>query len=202
MTALVLAAGLSRRMGQPKLLLPLLGRPVIRWTVERMLEAGVERVVVVAGHEQAAIEAALSGLAVTVVANPEPEAGQGRSIAVGLGALPADTERALIGLGDQPDVPREVVSGLAEALGRGGAAIAAPVYREGRGNPVLFHRRVFAELLGLSGDRGARAVVERDPSRVALVVFDLPMPKDVDTREDYEALSREQAQATARPREL
>jgi molybdenum cofactor cytidylyltransferase len=165
-----------------------------------MLESGLERVVVVAGHERAAIQAALTGLAATVVTNPEPEAGQGHSIAVGVAALPADAEGVLIGLGDQPDVPREVVTGLVAALGRGRAMIAAPVYREGRGNPVLFDRRVFPELLGLSGDRGARAVVERDPSRVTLVTFDLPMPKDVDTREDYEGLARDEAQDTARPR--
>jgi molybdenum cofactor cytidylyltransferase len=197
---LVLAAGLSRRMGQPKLLLPLGGRPVIRWSVERVLEAGVGPVIVVAGHERAAIEAVLSGLPVRVVANPEPEAGQGRSIAVGVAALPADSEAVLVALGDQPDVPREVVAALVAALRRGGAMVAAPVYREGQGTPVLFARRVFPELLALSGDRGARAVVERDPGRVALVALDLPMPPDVDTREQYDALARDERRETARPR--
>ena len=198
---LILAAGLSRRMGRPKLLLPVAGRPVIRWSVERMLESGVARVIVVAGHERAGIEAALAGLPVHVVANPAPEAGQGRSIAVGVAALPADADAVLIGLGDQPGVPGEVVRGLVDALRRPGALIAAPVYREGRGNPVLFDRRVFPELLALSGDRGARAAVERDPSRVALVAFDLPMPRDVDTPEDYAALSRgAEGDGEARPR--
>ena len=62
---------------------------------------------------------------------------------------------------------------------------------------MLFHRRVFPELLALSGDVGARAVLERDPSRVVLVAFDLPMPPDVDTPEDYEALSRAETEPTA-----
>lgn len=189
MVGLVLAAGLSRRMGRAKLLLPLRGRPVVRWSVQAMVEAGLSRVVVVVGHERPAIEEALVGLPVDVVVNPQPEAGQGRSIAVGVAALPVDAERVLIGLGDQPWIPREVVAGLKAALERPGALVAAPVYREGRGNPVAFRRAVFGELLALTGDRGARAVVERDTSRVALVTFDRPMPADVDTSEDYEAMA-------------
>jgi molybdenum cofactor cytidylyltransferase len=194
---LVLAAGLSRRMGRAKLLLPLRGRPVVRWSVQAMVEAGLSRVVVVVGHERPAIEQALAGLPVDVVVNPDPEAGQGCSIAVGVAALPVDAEAVLIGLGDQPWVPREVVAGLRAALEWPGALVAAPVYREGRGNPVAFRRALFAELLALTGDRGARAVVERDPSRLALVSFDRPMPADVDTREDYEAMA---ADERARPR--
>ena len=74
------------------------------------------------------------------------------------------------------------------ALRTSAKAIVAPRYRDGRGNPVLFGRQVFAELLTLAGDQGARAVVERDPGRVALVDFELPMPKDIDTPDDYDSL--------------
>src|SRR5262245_40252437 len=109
---LVLAAGLSRRMGEPKLLLPLAGRPVVAWTVGRLRAAGLRRIIVVAGHERAAIEAAVAGPGVEVVVNPEPEAGQGRSIRVGVAALPAGAEAVLIGLGDQPDVPEDVIAAL------------------------------------------------------------------------------------------
>jgi molybdenum cofactor cytidylyltransferase len=184
----VLAAGLSRRMGQAKLLLVLGGRPVIRLTVEAVLSAGIDPVVVVAGTERAGVAGALEGLPLTIAHNPHPEAGQSSSIRVGIAALPPGPEAALIALGDQPFVPAFVIPALRGELARTGKPIAAPRYRGERGNPVLFRRDLFGELLELSGDRGARAVVERDAARVALVDFDVPMPQDLDTPEDYEGL--------------
>jgi molybdenum cofactor cytidylyltransferase len=186
--AVILAAGLSRRMGQAKLLLPLHGQPVIRLTAERVLAAGADPVVVVIGGERQAFIAALAGLPVEVAVNDAPEAGQASSIRVGISALPPEVEAALIVLGDQPFVPPEIIPGLVAALGRAGKAIAAPRYRDGRGNPVLFARVMFPELLAIAGDQGARSVVERDPRRVALVDFDLEMPQDLDTPEDYDRL--------------
>jgi molybdenum cofactor cytidylyltransferase len=186
--AIVLAAGLSRRMGRPKLLLPLEGRPVLRITVEGVLAAGVDPVVVVTGTEHRELVDVLAGLSVALVNNPSPEAGQAGSIRIGVGALAPDTEAVLIALGDQPFVPSPVMAGLLAAFRTTGKAIVAPRYRDGRGNPVLFSRETFAELREVSGDQGARSVVERDPSRVALVDFDLPMPQDVDTPEDYARL--------------
>ena len=188
MVGILLAAGLSRRMGQTKLLLPLGGQPVIRRSAECVLAGGVEELIVVTGAEHGALDLALAGLPVRLVMNPRPEAGQGSSISVGIGALSARTRAALIALGDQPSLPREVIPALLAAFTRTGTAIVAPRYREGRGNPVLFGREVFPELLDLSGDRGARSVVERDPGRVLLVDFDLTMPPDLDTGDDYDRL--------------
>jgi molybdenum cofactor cytidylyltransferase len=184
----VLAAGLARRMGRGKLLLELDGAPVIRRTVEGVLAAGLDRVLVVVGPEHAAMREALSGLPVELAVNPEPEAGQGRSIRAGIEALPPGATAALVAMGDQPTVPAPVIPALRSALASSGKAIAAPVYREGRGNPVLFGAAVFPELRRLEGDRGARSIVELDPGRVALVELDLPMPPDVDTPDDYDRL--------------
>ena len=105
-----------------------------------------------------------------------------------MSALPSETEAALIVLGDQPFLPREVIPALIAALAEPGKAIAAPRYRDGRGNPVLFARDIFPELLGIAGDQGARSVLERDPARVAFVNFDFPMPDDLDTPDDYDRL--------------
>lgn len=190
MAAIVLAAGLARRMGQPKLLLELGGAPVIRRSVEAVIAAGLDEVVVVVPPANAAIQDALGGLAVRFAVNPSPEAGQAGSVVAGVRALrPGTTTAALITLGDQPGVPPPVISRLLEVLRTTGKPIVAPVYREGRGNPVLFSASIFPELLALAGDRGARSVVDADPERVALVRFDLPMPPDLDTPEDYERLS-------------
>jgi len=185
----VLAAGLSRRMGRPKLLLEFKGRPVIRHAVERVIAAGLHPVLVVTGAEHDALARALAGLEVQLAVNPTPESGQGSSVGVGVSALPAGTDAVLIALGDQPGVPAEVIPALIEALKQPGKAIAAPRYADGLGNPVLFGSSVFQELLALGGDRGARSVIERDPSRLAVVEVASPMPRDIDTPEDYETLS-------------
>jgi molybdenum cofactor cytidylyltransferase len=184
-TAIVLAAGLSRRMGRAKLLLPLEGHPVIRTTVARVLASGIARVVVVTGPEPRGLKEALAGLTVMFAVNPSPESGQASSIRIGIKALPHETEAALIVLGDQPFLPADVIPSLLAAQRSAATPIVAPRYRDGRGNPVLFGREMFPELLELSGDQGARSIIERDPGRVTLVHFDVPMPQDVDTPEDY-----------------
>lgn len=176
-------------MGRPKLLLEVEGRPIIRHAVERVISAGIRQVLVVAPPEHEALARALDGLEVRFAVNPTPEAGQGSSVSVGVRALAAGTTAVLIALGDQPSVPAEVIPALLEALKRPGKCIAAPRYTDGLGNPVLFTASVFPELLVLAGDRGARAVVELDPSRLAQVDIGFPMPRDIDTPEDYESLS-------------
>lgn len=190
---ILLAAGLSRRMGRAKLLLPLDGRPVVRHAVEGLLAAGVEPLSAVVGPDGDAVAAALADLRVQIVVNPHPEAGQASSLIAGIAALPPGTEAVLVALGDQPFVPADVIRELIYALRGSDKVIAAPRYRDGLGNPVLFRAAVFPELLALGGDRGARAVVERDEARVALVEVDRPMPEDVDTPDDYARLrSREE----------
>jgi molybdenum cofactor cytidylyltransferase len=190
---ILLAAGLSRRMGRAKLLLPLEGRPVVRHAAEGLLAAGIDPLTAVVGPDGEAVAAALADLPVRIVVNPHPEAGQASSLVAGIAALPSATEAVLVALGDQPFVPAEVIRELIYALQAADKVIAAPRYTDGLGNPVLFRAAVFAELLALGGDRGARAVVERDPGRVALIELDRPMPEDVDTPDDYARLrSREE----------
>lgn len=185
--AVVLAAGFARRMGRQKLLLPLAGKPVVRWAVERVAPH-VDEVVVVTGEDDAAVRAALAGLTVRFARNPRPQDGQGSSIAVGVAALKPWTRAALVALGDQPRLPPAVVPALLEAFRRSGRPVVVPVYRGTPAPPVLFGAAVFSELRALRGDRGARAVVDALPDRVARVDLDLPPPPDVDTPEDYARL--------------
>jgi len=185
--AVVLAAGLARRMGRQKLLLQLQGKPVVRWSVEHVV-GHAEDVVVVTGPDDTALRQALDGLAVRFAVNPRPQDGQGTSIAAGVAALKPWTTAALIALGDQPRMPATVMPALLDAFRRSGKAIVAPVYQGVQGTPVLFSSEMFAELRALKGDAGARAVVNEDPERVATVAFDFAMPPDVDTPEDYAKL--------------
>jgi molybdenum cofactor cytidylyltransferase len=184
---IVLAAGLSRRMGQRKLLLPLDGTPIVRWSVDAVRRE-VDRIVAVVGPGDAEVRAALGDLPVTFAINPHPEDGQGASISCGIAALDATVRAVVVALGDQPRLPSGVIPSLRRAFERTGKAIVAPVYRGTQGTPVLFSAAVFPELRALTGDAGARSVVRRERSRVELVPFDLPMPLDVDTPEDYAKL--------------
>jgi molybdenum cofactor cytidylyltransferase len=186
--AIVLAAGASTRMGRQKLTLPMAGgRPLVRLAVEQVLAAGLDEVVVVVGGDAEAVAAALATLPVRVVVNPRYAEGQSTSLRVGLDALRPGTDAAVVALGDQPLPDPDVIRRLVAAFRTTGRPIAAPVYRDGRGNPVLFGAALFGELRGVTGDQGGRGVITRDPARVAEVPVDMAMPADIDTPEDYEA---------------
>jgi molybdenum cofactor cytidylyltransferase len=186
--AIVLAAGASTRMGRQKLTLPMTGgRPLVRLTVEQVLAAGLDEVVVVVGGDAEAVAAALATLPVRVVVNPRYADGQSTSLRVGLDALRPGTDAAVVALGDQPLPDPDVIRRLVAAFRTTGRPIAVPVYRDGRGNPVLFGATLFGELRGVTGDQGGRGVIARDPARVAEVPVDMAMPADIDTPEDYEA---------------
>jgi len=184
----VLAAGLSRRMGQAKLLMPVGGRAIVRYVVERVLAGGVDSVWVVTGPDVEPIEAALAGIDVQIAVNPVPEEGQAGSVRAGIAALPASVDAALIALGDQPLLAPSIIPALLAARRTSPKLIVAPRYRDGQGNPVLFKREIFPELLRLTGDQGARPIIQKEPARVEWVDLDLPMPLDVDTPDDYEKI--------------
>ncbi len=191
--ALVLAAGGSRRMGRPKMLLPLPGGTVLATVVSRLLAAPVDRIVVIVGHEAAAVRAG-AGLPddarVMVLDNPDWNEGLSSSLRRGLLACP-EADALVVALGDQPGVDAEVVRRLVEAW-RQGARLAVPV--QGRsgdgsasraGHPVLFDRSLRGELLALTGDVGAREVLHRHWDEAARI--DAPGLPDLDTEEDYRA---------------
>jgi molybdenum cofactor cytidylyltransferase len=186
--AVVLAAGLSRRMGQAKLLMPVGGRAIVRYVVESVLAGGVDLVWVVTGPDVEPIEAALAGLEVQIAVNPAPEEGQASSLRAGIAALPASVDAVLIALGDQPSLAPPIIPALLAARRTSPKLIVAPRYRDGQGNPVLFKREIFPELLRLTGDQGARPIIQKEPARVEWVELDLPMPPDVDTLDDYEKI--------------
>jgi molybdenum cofactor cytidylyltransferase len=186
--AIVLAAGASTRMGRQKLLLPMAnGRPLVRVAVEQVLAAGIDDTVVVLGREAEAVARTLVGLPVRTVVNPRYAEGQSTSVHAGIDALPAGTEAAVIALGDQPLPDPGVIRRLVAAFRTTRQPIVVPVYRDGRGNPVLFAATLFAELRAVTGDRGGREVIAQDPGRVAEVALDAAMPADIDTPEDYDA---------------
>jgi molybdenum cofactor cytidylyltransferase len=187
---IVLAAGASRRLGRPKQLLPLGGEPLIRHTVRNALAARASEVVVVLGNQADAIEQAIGPLGQRVVFNPDFADGQSTSMVAGIRALPADTDAAMIVLGDQPTVSPALLDALIDQYERANAAIVQPRYQGGiPGNPVLLAAPLFPELLAVSGDLGAREVIRAHRSEIVFVDTDAPVPPDVDDEGDYAALT-------------
>jgi len=187
--ALILAAGASSRMGRPKQLLDWGGKPLVHAAAEVALAAKLDPLLVVVGGAQAEVEAALAGLPLRMVANPDYAAGQSTSLRTGIAALGQDADAVVVLLGDQPFVTAAIVEQLVAEWQASQAPIIAPTYAGQRGNPVLFARAIFPELLAVQGDQGARGVLAADRARVRLVAFDDPRPlADIDTPEDYERL--------------
>jgi molybdenum cofactor cytidylyltransferase len=189
--AVVLAAGGSTRMGQPKQLLLIRGRPMLRRVSEAVCAIGLEQVVVVVGAHRDAVMKALDGLSVTVIANEDWSCGLSSSLRAGIGALRPGIEAALVVLADQPALTPELLSTLVDRYRATGAPIVAPVHRGQRGNPVLFDRALFPELMAIEGDRGGRQILKRHEQEVDQVeTMDPAILMDIDTWQDYERLAR------------
>jgi molybdenum cofactor cytidylyltransferase len=159
--AVILAAGCSTRMGGPnKLLADLGGKPMLRIVTERVLASKVSSVTVVTGHQAAEVESALAGLKVKFVRNPDFFAGLASSVKAGIAAVPANADGVVVCLGDMPRIDARLVDRLIEAFAPDrGHLIAVPVSDTRRGNPVLWSRRFFGELMKLDGDIGARNLI-------------------------------------------
>ena len=187
---MVLAAGQSSRLGRPKQLLLLHGEALLRYTVRNILASALDEVLVVVGHEADAVRAAIAGLPVAIVVNADAALGQSTSLVAGIRALPTETAAAIVLLGDQPSIDPAVINALIAAWRNTGAPLVAPKYRNGLGNPVLFDRSIFPELMALKGDTGARPIVRAQ--RRAGTLHQVPVagttPSDVDTDDDYAAL--------------
>lgn len=182
--AVVLAAGQSSRMGENKLLAELGGQPMIRRTVAAIRQA-VDLAVVVTGRDAGMIGHALEGLPVRLVHNSEFAQGLSTSLRAGVAALPPDTDAVLIALGDMPLVDAQTVRRLIAAYNPAEhRSICVPVFGGRRGNPVLWGRQHFEALQSMSGDAGARSLLDAlaDES-VEVGMPDDAVLTDVDTPE-------------------
>ena len=185
-TAIILAAGRSTRMGGPnKLLEKIDGKPLVRIVAEQALASRAESVVVVTGHQHERIEEALRGLDVGFVHNPDFAEGLATSLKAGIKAVPPSSGAALVCLGDMPLVDSKVLDRLIESFApEKDGLIAIPVAEGRRGNPVLWSRRLFKELLTLEGDIGARHIIMKHNELVVEVpTTGVGVFLDVDTPE-------------------
>lgn len=191
--AIVLAAGMATRMGRNKLLIDLGdGRALITRVADAALEAGLDPVVVVTGHEAGAIRAALVGRAVAFAHNADFPLGMAGSLKIGLAALPPEADGALVCLGDMPNVMAAHLKHIAAAFDPAGdTPVCVPVRDGRRGNPVLLGRKVFPEIVGLTGNVGARGLIADHPEWVREVAMDDDaVLTDLDTEESVAAYRR------------
>ncbi|MBY0532234.1 MAG: molybdopterin-binding/glycosyltransferase family 2 protein [Xanthobacteraceae bacterium] len=188
--AVVLAAGQSRRMeGRNKLLEDFRGKPLVRRAVEAALGSKASPVIVVTGKDDDAIKRALAGLDVRFANNPDFAEGLSSSLKAGIRAVPEESAGAVICLGDMPNVASVLIDRLIEGFApERGAMIVAPVRDRQRGNPVLWARRFFPELLKLEGDMGARKLANfYDEGLFEIAADDDGAFSDIDTPEALEA---------------
>ncbi|MCC6931614.1 MAG: nucleotidyltransferase family protein [Gemmatimonadaceae bacterium] len=186
--AVVLAAGRGERFGGDKVLAEVRGIALVRHVVDRLRLAGVACVVVVAPAPGDGVRAALAGTDADVVVNPAPSDGMSASLALGVAALPDEVDAFVVALADQPFIDAAVVRALGETWRDSNAAAVVPMYRDGRGNPVLFDASMRRRLQALEGDMGARDLLVAMGDRVLRIPVDADAPRDVDTPEDLQSL--------------
>ena len=189
-TAIILAAGQSRRMGRPKQLLPLGDGTILERTVDNIIQTGVGEVIVVLGHRAAEIAPRLAARPVRIVTNPDYRLGMSSSLRCGLECASSTAVAFMVVQGDQPLTGPDIIVRLMEEYAGGSHGIVAPVYRGRRGHPVIFSAGYRAELFDMAGDTGARGVIEIHPEDVHYVEVDTPgVITGVDTEEDYRNLA-------------
>jgi len=182
-SAVVLAAGASTRMGSPKLLLPLGGEPVIRRTVRQVADSGFDDVIVVTGGEHRRLAEAVAGLPVRLAVNPDFASGMGSSFRVGVEHL-GEAEAAMFALGDQPFLTPKEYGAILGTWRAGHPLIVGSRFGDVTAPPHLFARELFPELAALQ--HGARSILERHAARMTVLAFPAGMLMDIDTPEDYE----------------
>jgi len=191
--AIVLAAGRSTRMGGPnKLLAEFDGKPLVRIVAEQALASKATDVVVVTGHQADDVRKALQGLNVRFAHNPDYAEGLAGSVKAGIAAVPDSADGALVCLGDMPLISSELINRLIDTFAPdNGNLIVVPVSDGRRGNPVLWSRRFFAELMTLDGDIGARHLIAKHAEAVSEVPVEGDSAfLDIDTPQGLEAARR------------
>jgi molybdenum cofactor cytidylyltransferase len=185
-SAILLAAGESNRMGQPKQLLPFGQSTIVERTIDNLLNSAVSETIVVLGYRDEEIRKTIAGKPVKLVINPDYQQGMSTSIIAGLKQVDKRARAVLIALSDQPFVNSQTITSLVKAFIANNRGILIPVYQGRRGNPVIFTIKYKGELLNLKGDVGGREIIKRHPDDVLEVAVNCEgVLLDIDTMENY-----------------
>lgn len=191
-SAVILAAGRAERMGEPKLFLPLGEKPVLQWVLESALDSDLDEVICVTREmESVRRQINVTDERLFWLRNYAADRGQSTSVIAGLWAVHGSSDGVMFLCGDQPLVRPELINALIEKFDDSSAWIVAPSFKGEVRNPILFRRKLFPELLQLTGDRGGRPLLDKHKRKTALVEWPEELPfLDIDVREDYERLKQ------------
>ncbi|MFQ5649961.1 MAG: NTP transferase domain-containing protein [bacterium] len=186
-SAILLAAGTSNRMGKGKKLLLRIGqKSLLRWSLQHVLDCRANEIILVVGEDADEIERCANHPKVRLIRNLDYREGMSASIRVGVEAVSPHADGVLILLADQPTLRTETLDRFLQAFAESGKRIVSAHYAGVTGNPVLFHRDFFDDLTRLQGDLGARALLAKYANEVATVPLCEDEALDVDTPEDLE----------------
>jgi molybdenum cofactor cytidylyltransferase len=184
--AIVLAAGLSTRMGTQKLLLPFDGKTMVEKVVENIRLSGIDNIQVVLGSDRMEIMQALKLMPVHFVVNENYKEGMHTSVISGVKVLPENAQAVLIFLGDQPFIPSRVIQMVIEAWQNSGKGIVIPLFEGKRAHPPLYDLKYRNELSNLDPTKGLRSVAQKFPEDISEVETFCPeIVRDIDTKTDY-----------------
>ena len=191
-SGLILAAGQSSRMGQPKQLLPFRGTILLDWVMAQAQAASaLDEVIVVLGRAADEIRPRLRVTCAQVVINPVFTEGCSASYKTGMATLNPRAEAVMVLLGDQPGVESAVIDQVAKDWRQKGGTIGLTSYHGRQGHPMVFARALFDQLRQLQGDKAAWKILDAHPEWVRHIEVNRPFPEDVDTLQDYQTLMRE-----------
>jgi molybdenum cofactor cytidylyltransferase len=182
---LVLAAGSSTRMGRNKLLLDLDGEPLVRRAVRAALEAGLDEVLVVLGHEAERVQEVLAGLRCRTVLNPDHAQGVRLSLQAGVRAVADQAGAVVVVLADMPFVTAPMIRTVVERYRAGAAPLVVSEYGDVNAPPTLYDRSLFPELLTMTGEGCGKQVVRRHHQEAAIVHWPEVALSDIDVPDDY-----------------
>ena len=184
--SIILAAGESKRMGEPKMLLPFGGKTIIEAVTESVVASEVDGSLVVVGAERERIEEKIKDYGIKSVFNPGFRSGMLSSVQCGFKAVPEGTLAVLVVLGDQPRISSGIINQLIQAFKKTGKGIVLPVYEGERGHPVIIEMKYKEEVENLSPDIGLRGTVYSHPEDILEVDVDTAsILKDIDVETDY-----------------
>ena len=191
-SAVILAAGRAERMGEPKLFLPLGGKPVLQWVLESALASDLDEVICVARElNSVRRQIAITDERLFWLLNYAADHGQSSSVITGLWAANPASDGVMFLCGDQPLVRPELINSLIEKFDDTSAWIVAPSFKGEVRNPILFHRKLFPELLKLTGDRGGQSLLDKHKRKTVSIDWPEELPfLDIDVKEDYERLKQ------------
>ena len=188
LSAILLAAGESKRMGELKQLMPLGKSTLLEQAINNLLNSSVDETIVVVGHRAEEITEAIAAKPVKIMLNHNYRQGMSTSIIAGLILVDPKSQAVMLALGDQPLVASRTINQLIDAFNSHDKGIAVPTHRGKRGHPIIFDIKYKAELLKMEGDIGGREIIRQHPDDVLEVAVDSEsVISDIDTRDDYQS---------------